>query len=91
MSDRKVLGQPMHHLRFERHVALGKEISVEVATGLDAVEHLDATDLDHSVAASWVQARRFSVEDDFPHGSILFTAIEPEAIQNVAHLVLSCG
>ena len=52
---------------FERHVALGIEISVEVAAGLDPVEDLDAADLDHAVAAGRVEAGGFGIEDDFPH------------------------
>jgi hypothetical protein len=50
-----------------RHRAVGIEVSVEMAAGLDAVEHLDATDLDHAVAAGRIEPRGFGIEDDFPH------------------------
>jgi hypothetical protein len=39
-----------------------------VLTGLAAVEHLDATDLDHSVAADRIEACSLGIEDDFTHG-----------------------
>ena len=50
LSDRKRVGQPVHRLGLERHVAAGIEIAMEVAAGLDPVENLDAADLDHAVA-----------------------------------------
>ena len=61
----------MHRFGLERHVAVGIEISVEVAAGLDPVEHLDAADLDHPVAAGRIEPGGFGVEDDFPHASNL--------------------
>jgi hypothetical protein len=39
-----------------------------VPTGLDAVEDLDAADLDHPVAAGRVQARGFRIENNLTHG-----------------------
>ena len=51
LSDRNRLVRPCTALGLERHVAVGIEISVEVAAGFDPVEHLDAADLDHPVAA----------------------------------------
>jgi hypothetical protein len=40
---------------------------VEVAAGFDPVENLDATDLDHPIAAGRIQTRGFGIEHDFPH------------------------
>ena len=77
LSDRKMVGQAVDRLGLERHVALGIEISVEVAAGLDPVEHLDAADLDHAVAAGRIEARGFGVEDDFPHARIYRPAASP--------------
>ena len=71
------VGQAVDRLGLERHVAFGIEIGVEVAAGLDPVEDLDAADLDHPVAAGRIEPRRFSVEDDFPHGRIIYAAASP--------------
>ena len=59
--------QAVHLLRFERHVALGIEVGVEMAAGFDAVDDLDAADLDHPVAAGRIEPGGFGVENDFPH------------------------
>ncbi len=64
---------------------------MEVAARLDPIEHLDAADLDHAIAAGWIQSRGFGVEDDFPHSVNLSTSGQAEAIENVPHLGLSCG
>ena len=61
------VGEAVHRFGLERHVAFGIEISVEVAAGLDAIEDLDAADLDHAVAAGRVEASGFGIEDDLPH------------------------
>jgi hypothetical protein len=61
------VGQPVDGLGLARHRPLGIEIGVEVAAGLHSVEHLDAADLDHSVAAGRIEPRGLGVEDDFPH------------------------
>ena len=71
-----------------RHVALGIEISVEVPAGLDAVEHLDAADLDHAVAAGRVEPGGFGVENDFPHGRIYPPGGESETSENIPDLAL---
>ena len=44
---------------------------MEGAAGLDPVEHLDAADLDHAVAAGRAQAGGLGVEDDFAHARLL--------------------
>src|SRR5690349_16567775 len=49
------VAEPVHFLRFERHVALGIEVGMEVPPSLDPVEDLDAADLDHPIAAGWVE------------------------------------
>ena len=92
LSERKRLREPVHCLGLEGHVALGIEISMEVAAGLDAVEDLDAADLDHAVAAQRVEARGFRIEDDFPHATQIYRpCADSETSENVAHLALSCG
>ena len=88
LSDRKMVGQAVDRLGLERHVALGIEISVEVAAGLDAVEDLDAADLDHAVAAGRVEPGGFRIEDDFPHAANYPRRGESETSENVAHLAL---
>ena len=59
--------QPVDRFGLARHLAIGIEISVEVAAGLDAVEDLDAADLDHAVAAGRIETGGFGIEYDFPH------------------------
>ena len=61
------VGESVHHFRFERHVPFGVEICVEMTTRLDAMDDLDAADLDHAVAAARVQASSFRIEDDLTH------------------------
>ena len=63
--------EPVDGLGIARHLALGIEVSVEVAAGFDAVEDLDAADLDHAVAALGIDAGGFGVEHDLAHGSCL--------------------
>src|SRR5262245_31668467 len=59
----------MHGNRIGVKVALGVEIAMKLATGRNAVDDLDATDLDEAVAAHGVEARRLGVENDFAHHS----------------------
>jgi len=87
----KQVREPMHFLGFERHVPVGIEIGMEVPPGLDPVEDLDTTDLDHTITTQWVQARGFRVEDDLPHEANLSDGANSETSENVAHLALSCG
>src|SRR5438067_4847078 len=63
-------GEAVHHLGIARHVTLRIEIGMKVPAGLDPVEHLDAADLDHAVAAERIQTCGLGVEDDFPHTGI---------------------
>ena len=64
----KFAGQAMHREGLRRNVALGVEIAVEGLSGRDAVEKLDAADLDQPVAPQRVEARRFGIEHDLAHG-----------------------
>ena len=84
-------GQAVHRLGFERHVALGIEIAVEMPAGFDAVEDLDAADLDHAVAADRVEPGRLGIEHDLPHGRNLSAAADSQTSENVAHLAFCCG
>src|SRR5690242_7106510 len=77
--------QSMHRLGLERHIALGVKISVKVTAGLDAVDDLDATNLDDAIAAARVETRGFGVEDDFTHASNLSTGADSETSKNVAN------
>ena len=56
-----------------------------MAAGLDPVEHLDAADLDHPVAARRVEPGGFGVENDFPHGP-LSPVGEAETSEDRVHL-----
>src|SRR3954447_3470109 len=59
--------EPMHRFGVARHLAIGIEIGMEMPAGLHAIEHLDAADLNHPVAAGRIKSGGFGVEDDFPH------------------------
>ena len=61
------IGQPVDLLGGERHRPLGIEIGVEGAPGGHAVDHLDAADLDHPVAALGIEPGGFGVEHDLAH------------------------
>src|SRR5205809_3293195 len=81
----------VHHLRLERHVAFGVEIAMEVPPGLDAIDDLDAADLDHAVASKRIETRGFGVEDDFPHNVNLSAPANSETSENVPDLAFCCG
>ena len=67
LSFRKCRRQPVHRLGFGRHVALGIDEAMELAPRRDAVEELDAADLDQPVAALRIEAGGFGVEHDLAH------------------------
>ena len=50
-----------------RHVTLGIVIGVERLSGWNAIDHLNAADLDHPVARFGVKTGGFSIKNDFPH------------------------
>ena len=70
-------GEAVHRLGLERHVAIGIEIGVEMPAGFDAIEYLNAADLDHAVAAGGIEPCRFGIEDDFPHRGDYSRAASP--------------
>ena len=59
--------EPVHGLGFGRHVALGIDEAVELAARRDAVDELDAADLDQPVAAFGIEAGGLGIENDFAH------------------------
>ena len=56
--------EAVHGDRFRMDVALGVDVAVELAAGGDAVDDLDAADLDQPVTAQRIEARRLGVEND---------------------------
>ena len=68
LEERLVLqelaGQAVHGHRIAMDVALGVEVAVELAARGDAVDDLDAAELDQPVAVVGVEPRRFRVDDD---------------------------
>src|ERR1700728_2149263 len=52
-----------------RHVAFRVEVTVEGPAGRKAIDELDAADFDQPIALERIEARGFSIEDDFPHES----------------------
>ena len=67
LVGKEAVGQAVHLFRLARHRPARVEIGMEGAAGLDPVEHLDAADLDHAVAAGRAEARGLGVEDDLAH------------------------
>jgi hypothetical protein len=41
---------------------------MKMSSSFNAIEDLDAANLDHAVATCWIEPRSFGVEDDFAHG-----------------------
>ncbi len=66
----KCPGQPVHRDHLLGHVALRVDEAVELAPRRDAVQQLDAADLEQAVAALRVEPGRFGVEDDFAHATL---------------------
>ena len=64
-------GQAVNRKGFGGHVTLRVVIGVEGAPGLAAVEHFDAADLDHAVAAREAQPRRLGIEYDLAHCHVI--------------------
>jgi hypothetical protein len=83
-----------------RHVALGIEVAVKRPPGREAVDELDATDLDQPIALQRIESGRFGIEDDLAHrrsacaglprprrGESLPARLHfSDGVQNVAHL-----
>src|ERR1051325_7296916 len=59
----------MDRFRLGRYLALGVEVPVEGRAGRNAVEQLDAADLDQAMPLCGVKAGGFGVEDDFAHAA----------------------
>ena len=57
-------GQAVHLERLVWHLALGIQMAVPHPAGRDAVEQLDAADLDDAVAVERVEPGRLGVEHD---------------------------
>ena len=57
-------GEAVHGDGVRMDIALGIEIAVELAAGWDAVDDLDAAELDQAIAAGRVEARGLGVEHD---------------------------
>ena len=60
----ELAGQAVHVDRIAVDVALRVEVAVELAAGGDAVDDLDAAELDQPVAGVGVEPRRLRVDDD---------------------------
>ena len=67
LSDRKAIDRPCTISASNGMSRLGVEIGVEVPPGLDPVDHLDAADLHHAIAAARIEAGCLSIENHFPH------------------------
>ncbi len=67
LARQKGARQAVHGERLLRHVALRIEIMVQRLAGRNAVQQFDAADLDHAVAGTRIEARRFRIEDDLTH------------------------
>src|SRR5881227_3708166 len=61
--------QAVHRKGLGRHVALGIDVTVEGRAGGNAVEQLDAADLDQPMTLVRIEAGGLGVEHDFAHQS----------------------
>src|SRR5262245_10213678 len=68
----------MHGERLGVHVALGVYIAVKFAARGNAIDDLDATDLDHSISAGVIKASGFGVDDDLPQHAPIPSSMRPE-------------
>ena len=60
----EIAGQAVHRYGVAVDVALGIEIAVKLAAGRDAVDDLDAAELDQAIPVGVVEARGLRVDDD---------------------------
>ncbi len=64
LGGQELDGQPVHLVRRVRHVAIGVDMAVPHASGRDAVDQLDAADLDDAMSGPRVETRGFRIEND---------------------------
>ena len=84
LVGQEIIAEPVDRLGLARHRPLRVEIRMIAAPGLDPVDHLDAADLDHPVAARRAQAGGLGIENDFTHDA-LSRAHDPEASEDLGH------
>jgi hypothetical protein len=65
-------GEAVHLEGLVWHVALGVEVAMPTAPGRDAIDQLDAADLDHPVAVERIESRRFGIEHDLAQADLFF-------------------
>ncbi len=65
----EVIAEAVHRERLRRHAALRIEISVERLAGGDAVDQLDAADLDQPMAVQRIETRGLGIEHNLAHES----------------------
>jgi hypothetical protein len=63
----ELAGKTVHGIGFSRHFALGIEMPMKGLAGRHAIENLDTTNLNQSIAAQRVEAGGFGIENDFAH------------------------
>src|SRR5262249_50008413 len=61
--------EPMHAEGLGRHLALGIEIAVKALSAADAIDELDAADLDQPMALVGIEPGRLGIEHDLPQMS----------------------
>src|SRR5262245_36935920 len=57
----------MHCLGVDGHVALGIDVGMKRGARRNAVDQLDAADLDNAVATERIEAGGFGIENDLAH------------------------
>ena len=70
-------GQPVDGGGLRRHVALRVEIDVEGGAARNAVDQLDAAELDQAMALARIEAGGFGIEDDLAHLHFLLSFRRP--------------
>ena len=67
LVEQELVGDAGDRARALVDLAIGVQVGMEFAPGAPALHQLDATDLDHAVAALDFEAGGFGVEDDLAH------------------------
>ena len=73
----KLVTQPVNRERPLTVGALRVQVEMQVVAGQAPVQHLDAADLDHTIAGLGAQAGRFGVQEDLAHASACQAGLWP--------------
>ena len=72
-GKRRMLGEefgvePMYRHGVRRDIALGVDVTMQLAAGRDVVDQFETGDLDDPVARLWIKSGGFGIDHDLAHG-----------------------